>query len=513
MKSVFYNSDLIKVESRIIDDSKISSLILMENAGKNAADIISEYIVHKNCDKIIILTGKGNNAGDGFVIARHLLDKGYTIFVCMLYDETNLKGNALLNYNILRNFKSDKINIIDNINTDILSTLFLNSRPLMVDSVFGIGFNGILGQNEIAIFDYINSNQNCYVVSVDIPSGLLDYLHTDGCPIADLTITMGVKKIPTLFYKGKQISGEVRIADIGVPSTSFNQYNDKHIYEIEKDDILKLIPVRDINSNKYSNGKLFILGGSIGLTGAAYMSSLSALRSGCGAVVLGIPRELNEVMELKTTEVMTIPLEGSFHLNLQSYDKIQEKINWSDAVLIGPGIGKDEETFKLVRKIVSECSIDIVIDADAISAFIDNLDLLKKSKCNIVMTPHFGEFSRLMNIDLEKLMSDFISISKQFAVEHNLVLVLKNSPTIVTDSDNIFINSTGRENLATAGSGDVLSGLIAGYASQSGNIHNSALLGNYVHGLCGDILYEKTGSSSTIASDIIEELKDIKNLL
>ncbi|MCX6164186.1 MAG: NAD(P)H-hydrate dehydratase, partial [Ignavibacteriae bacterium] len=330
--------------------------------------------------------------------------------------------------------------------------------------------------------------------------------------VADYTLTMGIKKFNSVFNVGREVSGKIVVMNIGIKSEEFDKYNSKNIYEIFDEDVKNVIPKRGINSNKYTNGKLFIVSGSAGFSGASYLCSLSALKTGCGAVILGIPESLNPIMEAKTTEVITLPLQETEEQSLSgfAYQKISEKIKWSNAVLIGPGIGRNEETLALVRRIITESDCPMVLDADGIFAFKGHLDLLRKQNGKIIITPHYGEFSNLTGYTTEDIKKNIYEISVEFAKKYNVILVLKNSPTIITDGKSFYINSTGRENLATVGSGDVLSGIIAGILTQNKNPLKSSLAGVFIHGRCGDILFGKTGANSTIASELIYEIQNVK---
>jgi len=513
MKSVFFNREVLDAEKKIIDNLNIPSILLMENAGANSANLIIEIAEKENTGNIIILSGKGNNAGDGFVIARHLAGKGITSDVFLLYPESELKGDALVNFNVVKKLENIKI-----FNKDFLPGYlkeYKNSKLLFIDSVFGIGFKGELDNEIKNIFRKINLFKNKSVVAIDTASGLENHFECSEVLAADYTISMGIKKFNSVFDKGREVSGKNVVVDIGVPSSEFDKYNEKKIFEIEKSDVKGIIPKRKINSNKYTNGKLFALCGSVGFTGAAYLSSLAALKTGCGAVILGIPKSLNRIMESKTTEVITLPLpetsEKSF--SSDSYGKIKEKIDWCDALLIGPGIGRNTETLGLVRKIISETEKPVVLDADGIFAFKENSELLKNRKCPLIITPHYGEFANITGLKTDEIKRNLFEYAVKFAKNYNLVLVLKNSPTVITDGNFFCINSTGRENLATVGSGDVLSGIIAGIFSMNNNPFKSSITGTFIHGRCGDLLYEKTGASSTTASELIGELHIVKKEL
>ncbi len=510
MINVFFNKDILEAEKAIISDIAVPSVVLMENAGKNAAGLISEYYRNEFCSGVLIICGKGNNAGDGFVIARHLAIAGIKSTVLLTEDASSLKGDALLNFELLRNLKDSRVEILSGRNA---VQKLEDKKFLVVDAVFGIGFKGKLDTETESIFRAINGIDSKFVAAIDTVSGLDSYLNKNVCLKADVTISMGVKKFDTLFYEGRKLSGKVETVNIGIPDDMFSKYNCECIFEVEKYDAVSGLAERDINSNKYTNGKLFILAGSEGFSGAAYLSSQAAIRTGSGAVILGLPRGLNQVMETKTSEVITQPLGSDMYLNNDSIDLINRKTEWADAVLVGPGAGRNSDTMSMFRNLVKNNERNFVIDADGIFAFKGYTDYLKKNKRSIILTPHFGEFANLLGITTEELKKDFYRLSKKFASEHNVVLVLKNSPTVITDGKYFYINSTGRENLATVGSGDVLSGIIASLFSQTGDAVKSAVSGVYIHGYCGDRLFSQFGSSGTIASDLIDLIPGAKSEL
>lgn len=513
MQNVFFNNEVLAAENNIISSLEIPSIILMENAGANSAKYLLNNIPEVNKSEVAVVCGKGNNAGDGFVIARHLSNKNVKVKILMLYKEKELKGDALSNYNILKNYKNDFINILYCSDYKSLKKEITSQNKLILDSVFGVGFNGKLDRRMEDIIVLLNKLKDKIIISVDVPSGLNFYNQTTPFIKANETLTMGVLKFNTLFYKGKENSGKINIMNIGISENEFTKFNKDKVFQITEREIKKYIPQRKINSNKYTNGKLFILSGSKGLTGATYLCSQAALRTGCGSVIAGVPESVNEILEVKLTEVMTLPLKETEELSLSvnCYDEIKNKLEWADTVLIGPGLSKNEETLELVRKIVKENDLNFVLDADAISAFKGNLNLLKKRK--IILTPHLGEFANLTGKTAEEIRNNFYDMAKNFANEFRVILVLKNSPTIVSDGESFFINSTGKENLATAGTGDVLSGIISGIYSQCRESLKSVLAGVYIHGKCGDNLYERTGANSTIAGDLINEIQFVKNKL
>ena len=510
MKNVFFNDDVLAAEKRIYTSLNIPSLTLMENAGVNSADFILQNFPAESKNEVVILTGKGNNAGDGFVIARRLGIQKIDVKVLLLYNSDEIKGDALVNFNILKNEESENIKIIYCKDEKSVMKEISHENKLIIDAIFGVGFKGEPENRIKRIIECINEFKDKTVIAIDVPSGLISSDQKSVCIKADVSLAMGVKKFYSLFYNGKEASGKLEVMNIGISEDEFTKNNLKKIFEIETKDVRNILPPREINSNKYSNGKVFILSGSKGLTGAAYLCSLAALRTGAGAVITGIPESVNDIMETKLTEVMKLPLSETSEatLSLNAYADISLKLKWADSILIGPGISKNEETLELVRKIIKENDFNFVIDADAISAFKGNLNLLKNK--NVILTPHSGEFANLIGRKSEEIRTNFYEFARLFAEEYGVTLVLKNSPSVIANGENFYVNSTGRENLATSGTGDVLAGIIAAIYSQTKNPLESAISGVYIHGKCGDNLYDKFGPSSMIASDLIDEIPNAK---
>ncbi|MEO8446740.1 MAG: NAD(P)H-hydrate dehydratase [bacterium] len=512
MKNVFFNHEVLNAEKKIILSLTKPSGDLMEHAGSNSASYIIDHVLIHYFHPVYILTGKGNNAGDGFVIARYLASAGFEVTVLSLYKEEELKGDSLFNFEKLKKIKAEKMKIVQCNETDDLKKEINIDEKIIIDAIFGVGFKGEPDERMKSIIEFINDVKNKIVISVDVPSGLYEHDQKTICINADITLTMGTKKFAELFYAGKESSGTVEVMNIGVDENEFTKYNERRIFEIESNDVKKIIPQRKTDSNKYTNGKVFVLAGSKGLTGAAYLCSMAALRTGSGAVIAGIPESISSIMAVKFTEVMTMPLEETFDctLSLKGFDKISEKIEWSDVTLIGPGISKNKETLELVRRIIKECDSHFVIDADAISAFKDDPEILRNRK--IILTPHFGEFANLIGKTTDEIKNNFYQYAKDFSDKYEVTLVLKNAPTIIAGERSFYINSTGRENLATVGTGDVLSGIIASLYSQTKDRTGSAYAGVYLHGMCGDHLYETKGNS-TIAGDLIDVLAEVKRKL
>ena len=270
-----------------------------------------------------------------------------------------------------------------------------------------------------------------------------------------------------------------------------------------------LLPPRKRNSHKGDFGHVFILAGSRGLTGAAALCANAALRSGAGLVTLGIPVSLNIVMSRKLTEVMTLSLPETnfFSLSLKAEKEILNKVKASDIVILGPGISRYPETQKLINRLILKIEKPMVLDADALNAVSKNVSALKKIKSKYMVTPHLGEMSRLINKGIEYIKNHRLIVAKNFSHDYNAVVVLKGASTIVAEpGGKYYINTTGNPGMATAGSGDVLTGVIAGFMAQGLDIFNAASFGVYIHGLAGDIAAKDKGEIGLIAGDILEKI-------
>ncbi len=379
MKNVFFNNEVLKVETKIIEDLSIPSIVLMENAGLNSAKYIISHFKDLLSEPVIILTGKGNNAGDGFVIARHLVINGYKSKVISVYPPNELKGDARINYEILENTPGELIELYSLKHFIDLKNYLSGRKQLVIDAIFGVGFRGELDEHVKSVVKQVNDENNLTVVSIDTPSGLENFNQQKEFVKADYTLSMGTKKFNSIFYTGKERSGIVEVMNIGVPDFIFDMNNKERIYEVEESDVN--IPKRGATSHKYSGGKVFVLAGAKGYTGAATLSTEAALRAGSGAIVVGFPESLDDIMEKKLTDVVKLPLPETDNVSISSngYDLIKEKIEWSDVTLIGPGMSRDKDTMQLVRKILNEIQHNYVIDADGLSALNVHTDIIKKS--------------------------------------------------------------------------------------------------------------------------------------
>lgn len=547
---ILKGSHVADIDRKCID-SGIDSKLLMKNAGTKVSDFISRHFgskaelegpfviddidlkkyplnqISKDNVSGTIVCGGGNNGGDGFVCAINLVKQNYIVDLFYLVPSQNLKPDCFFYYNELKKMKDEEkinnLNIIffpegsESEKSDFKESLKKSS--FIVDAIFGTG----LHENEIHGFsrevigiinDVRQDNKDLKIFAIDIPSGIdSDNGKVLGVAVkADFTITFGVKKLGIVNFPGLYYSGRVEITDIGIPQEFYGEY--EKYFEADLEWVAARIPERGHQSYKHSIGKLLVVAGSLGFTGAAYMVCEAAMRAGAGIVTLVCPWELNYIFETKLTEVMTLPVDqtedGSIHFN--AFSEILAESSKFDAIAIGPGLSKNPSTVRLVREILKKIKIPTVLDADGLKALSSPMDMEDDELYNlkhVIITPHHGEMSSLLsrvNIGFENRFEANFEAAKKF----NAVSLLKGPSTIITNPQGVnFINPTGDFALATAGTGDVLTGIIGSLLCQGMDLTTAAACGAYIHGLASDIISRRTSKTSLIASDLFEGIKRV----
>ena len=495
MKVTSFNQ-MKEIDRIAIEEYGIKGLSLMENAGRavsqNAEEMLAE--IERGNRSVLIVCGKGNNGGDGFVAARHLLNSKYVkdmdIKVAFLGNIRDIKGDAKTNFDIIKEMGADIFEIFELKQLQKAKHIFSHTG-LVIDAIFGTGLRSPVRGVALEVIKFINMLKSNKVLSVDLSSGLYEGFDEkrDVCIQADRTVTFGLPKKELLIYPGVRFTGKLIIQDIGLPKKLLTDPELK-LNLMTHSELSSLIPKRPVNSHKGTFGHVFIIAGSRGLTGAAALASLGALYSGTGLVTLGIPESLNSIMEIKLTEVMTKPLaetpDGS--LSKKAKKEILDFSSRVDVVAIGPGVSKNSETSSLILELLESLEKPVVIDADGINALAGRVSILKKRKHPTIITPHPGEMARLIDENVSQISSDRIGTAEKFAVTHKIITLLKGARTIIADEKgNIFINPTGNPALASGGTGDVLTGLISGLIAQGLSGLDGAKLGAYLHGLAADI--------------------------
>jgi len=488
----------------------IAAKNLMHNAGCGIRKLVEEVIAVNNLTKnIVVFAGKGNNAGDAFCLINLLRKKEYTIKLFMTSAPSTLSPTAKYFFDKICTHTHNIEIITLKTGKDIhLHKDSLNGFPIIIDALLGTGFNGKVTGVFKETINFINS-LNKTTISIDIPSGLNA---TTGCPepiavTAHYTPTMAFPKIGMFLENGPNYCGTINVVDIGFPSELTQKATGP--FELITDTMIApLFPRRNRISHKGDYGHVLIIAGSRGMSGAAYMASCAALRSGAGMVTLAIPESLTQSLSAKVTEQMILPLPetDSGSISTNAINLLTKNSTRFDAILLGPGISTHPNTTEFVQRFVSVCKKPLIVDADGLNALSENISILKKRKAPILLTPHIGEFSRLTKRSKKDILKETHAFARSFSAENNTLLLLKGYNSIVTEGKNIFINPTGNPGMATAGMGDVLSGIIVSLMGQRLTALKAAQAATYIHGLAGDIVSKKIGENGLIASDVISNI-------
>lgn len=485
-------------KARLIDENsinkyKIPSALLMENAGMRVADVAMET----DADTFAIIAGKGNNGGDGSVAARHLFCSGKNVTLILLCDENELKNDAKLMYFTA---KSAGVNIINGFGNDAKNCIA--QSDVIIDGILGIGCTGAPNEFYTGVIECIN-NLNKYVIAIDVPSGV-NATNGNVCGAAvrcKKTVTFSVGRLGLCLYPAKEYAGKVCIKQISFTPKAIEDADIK-VKEVEYKGI-----IRSDDCHKGSVGKVLLAAGSTGMTGAAYIASMSALKCGSGVVTLCIAESLNSIMEQKLTEVMTIPVaENNGTVSPEASVRVIEESAKYDCLVVGCGLGNNENTSEFVNNVIENVQCPVVIDADALNCMDKNI--LRKIKNYVVITPHLGEMARLTGLDIEYIKSNLCDVAMTFAKEYNIAVVLKCATTVVAfPHGKMYINTKGNSGMATAGSGDALAGIIGSCIASGIEFEDAVVNGVYLHSAAGDIAAEKSGKNFMSATDITECLK------
>jgi hydroxyethylthiazole kinase-like uncharacterized protein yjeF len=512
---VLTSKQMKEIDRVAIEEMGILGPTLMENAGLQIFQNIQKRFSELTKEKIVIVAGKGNNGGDGFVVARHLFNHGAEPEVLLLASKKEVKGDAAVNLKI-----ADAIGIKIH---EVCSPKDLNLQKrkiflatLLVDAIFGTGLTKPAEGLYVKVIELINKSK-AYTIAVDIPSGLSsDTFQIIGpCVKADLTVTLAAPKISHVFPPAEEYIGELEVADISIPSFLFDK-DDLKLEFVEEKTVVPYFKKRQRDAHKGTYGHLFILSGSLGKTGAAVMAGKAALKMGAGLVTVGTPESCLPIVARSMDELMTEPLPETSEKTLSSeaLDRVLTILDGKDGLLIGPGISTHPSTAEFVLSLIPKIKIPAVIDADALNILAARPEIIKSLRKPAVLTPHPGELARLLNISTKEVVEKKLELVPRFAAEYGVYLVLKSYRTLTAAPDgNVYINSTGNPGMATAGSGDVLSGMIASMIIQEKNLLEAVLAAVYIHGLSGDLGAEKLGEKPLVAGDIIRYLpKSIKLL-
>ena len=498
-----------EADRRTIEDVGISSLVLMENAGRQVVAAMEAMHSDLLDRQVAVLCGRGNNGGDGFVIARTLVQRGVDVAVFLMGSVGDVRGDARTNLEILGRLGITVVEVSDSQAWE-LHVSEVTDCTLIVDAIFGTGLNApVSGFIESVIADVNTSG--IPVVAVDLPSGLsADTCDTIGDSIeAGLTVTLAAPKLPLVLPPAETRAGDIVIADIGIPADILEGLDGPRIDLLTRASIRELIPPRTPDSHKGDYGRVLVIAGSRGRTGAAHLAAVGALKSGAGLVTVATPAHAQAVIAAMGPEYMTEAIEETDDgLDPEAVDRILELAR--DVVAIGPGLGQAGGTRQFVQALVDRATMPLVIDADGLNAFVGDPDKLAGREGRaVIITPHPGEMARLVGMSTDEVQASRVEIARNFAIAHHVYVVLKGHRTLIaTPDDKMFINPTGNPGMATGGTGDVLTGMIAAWLAQLLDAEAACKLAVYLHGLAGDLAEADEGDVAMTSVDVAGRLGD-----
>ncbi len=535
MKYAVNSKEMKLIDEYTIHDIKIPQAVLMERAALEVVAVMKKRL--EKTDRILVVCGHGNNGGDGIAAGRILYLQGYPVAILFIGEENKATEGM-----------KEQLEIARNLGIQIENSNKLNEYNIIIDSIFGVGLTRPVTGVYAEVMNEIN-RMNCIVYSVDIPSGI----SADNGKImntaikADFTITFGYLKQGLILYPGADYSGEVTIADIGFPELAAEKVRPDTVY-FETEDI-KMLPLRKNYSNKGSYGKVLIIAGGKGMSGAAYLSAKAAYRTGAGLVKILTAQENRVILQTSLPEALFSAYDEQGFEPEALKNKLLAELPWADVIVIGPGLGLSQSARQLLEAVIRTAEVPLIIDADAItliSKMIDNIQLKTNSSADyasdeqkdiisedtiikdriqdrlqflasltnmqMIVTPHLMELSRLIDVPIYDIVNNLIDTACQCSYNNNLIYVLKDARTIVAQSARKYINVSGNNGMATGGSGDVLTGILAALIAQGMQPYEASCLAVYIHGLAGDVAAEKMSRYSMMAGDIIASIDQVLQL-
>ena len=498
-----------------IEEIGMSSLVLMENAGRQVVAAMEAAYESRLNGRVAVLCGRGNNGGDGFVVARTLLQRGIDASVFVIGALAEVRGDAKTNLEILGRLGVTVVEINDEQSWE-LHFSEISQCTLIVDAIFGTGLKSALGGMMETIVADVNASA-IPIVSIDLPSGLsADTAHVIGdCIDASMTVTLAAPKLPLVLPPGEEHAGDVVIADIGIPHDVIDNVEGQHIELLTPEQLRDLIEPRAADSHKGDFGRVTIVAGSRGKTGAAHLSAVGALRSGAGLVTIATACSVLPIIASMAPEYMTEPLEESADGTISSA-AVERLLEFKqDVIACGPGLGRSPAVGEFVRSLLDGATVPLVLDADAITVLADDPGrLVGREDRDVIMTPHPGEMARLIGSTIDEVQANRIDVATDFATTHRLYVVLKGHRTVIaTPEGHVFINPTGNAGMATGGTGDVLTGMIAAWLAQLLDAEAACRLAVFLHGAAGDLAEADEGQVAMTATDVIAHLGDALNRL
>lgn len=486
--------------------------VLMENAGHAVAERAGAWLDGWDGKDVVLFCGKGNNGGDGFVIARHILAAGARVYVYVLGKEEDYSDEARQHLHTLQQLADEETCLLlpapqSDADWQLLQKRLLASS-VVIDAMLGTGFHGSLRQPLASIVAEVNAAAAAgavTVIAVDMPTGVNSDTGAvsngdddeDGPLFADMTVTFGALKRGLVLYPGRACAGHIEVDPIGMPGPLLMQLEENPAYLLQESDIAEIVVPRSLDSHKGTHGTIAIVTGSSQMAGAALMAAHGAVRSGAGKVFLRVPGATAPYCIGVQPEIMVRGVGTGDHFTAADADEIiAESKNWS-VLAMGPGLGRDAETKEFLLKVLAAVTCPVVLDADALNLLAGEKALIASRGSRIIMTPHLAEFSRISGLSMAEIKADPIAAARQFASEWKVNLVLKGAPTLIVSAKtgNVYVNSTGNAGMACGGMGDVLTGMIAAMIAHQGmsDLCSAACAGVYLHGAAGDACRKDRG--------------------
>lgn len=492
MKYIVTKKEMQAIDAYTIDKIGIPAAVLMERAALKVAEIVENLNTTKG--RILVVVEGGNNGGDGLALSRILIEKGYLVDIYYIAGYSNVSEQFQVQRDIMLNMGIRLRKAIPN-----------KEYSVIVDGIFGIGLSREIEGLQKKAIDTLNQMSGIKV-AIDIPSGI-DATTGDIMGMAfkaDYTITFGLKKLGMFFSDGIDYCGEIICENVGFPETAIKAVKPK-IYAYDKIDLNKL-PKRVNNSNKGTYGKVAVIAGSKNMSGAAYLCSKAAYSSGVGLVKIYTHESNRMILQSQLPEAVMMTYndyEGALSC-------IEDAMKWATVIVVGPGLGVDSTSERMLYELLMNTEVPLVLDADALNILSSNIELLEASAAPMIMTPHMMEMSRLIQKKVSAITKDRFNIAKQFAKKMGVTLVLKDAKSIVTNGgEQTFMTLDGNNGMSTGGSGDVLAGIIAGMLAGGLSLEDAAMMGTYIHCLAGDEAAKEKGKYAMLASDIIAGLGEV----
>lgn len=507
---ILNSAQMREADRRTIDEIGIPAIVLMENAGRQVVAAMEATFEDLGEKSVAVLCGRGNNGGDGFVIARTLLQRGVDVSVFVVGALGDIRGDARTNLEILGRLGLTVVEIADGQAWE-LHFSEISTCDVIVDALFGTGLKTPLqGMLETVIAD-VNAS-GIPVMSVDLPSGMsADTPELIGdCIAASATVTFGAPKVPLVLPPAELQAGDIVIADIGIPADVIDAVDGPRIELLTRTLVRSLIQPRSADSHKGDYGHVLVIAGGRGHTGAAHLAGMGALKSGAGLVTIATPASCQPIVAAMAPEYMTSPLGEGPDGGLVLADLDGLLAGTFDVIAIGPGIGTAPGTVAFVHALLERAAVPLVVDADALNAFASAPERLTGGDGrDVVITPHPGEFARLLGVTASEVQANRIELARTFAATHHLYVILKGHRTVIaTPDEQVFINPTGNPGMASGGMGDVLTGIVSGWIGQLLDAEAACKLGVYLHGAAGDLAEASEGEVALTAGDLVAHIGD-----